>query len=154
MILFLLYYIEPLASPNSIVRYHFSLPALRRARPLPLAGLCLAGLCLVLAGCGEHEAPRKVSGGDPARGQRLMAHYQCTACHAIPEVPGAVGDAGPPLDQFGLRSYIAGGIPNTADNLTRWLDNPQAVKPGSAMPDLGVSPEEARHMAAYLFTLQ
>jgi len=149
MILFLLYYIEPLASPNSIVRYHFSLPALPHACLLAIAGLCLA-----VAGCGEHEAPRKANGGDPARGQRLMAHYQCTACHAIPEVPGAVGDVGPPLEQFGLRSYIAGGIPNTADNLTRWLDNPQAVKPGTAMPDLGVSPEEARHMAAYLYTLR
>jgi cytochrome c len=150
MILFLLYYIEPLASPNSIVRYHFSCLALRRAHLLPIAGLCLA----LLAGCGEHEAPRQVSGGDPARGKHLMAQYQCTACHAIPEVPGAVGDAGPPLAQFGRRSYIAGGIPNTADNLTRWLDNPQAVKPGTAMPDLGVSPEEARHMAAYLLSLR
>lgn len=83
-----------------------------------------------------------------------MAHYQCTACHAIPEVPGAVGDAGPPLAQFGLRSYIAGGIPHTPRNLVRWLDNPQAVKPGTAMPDLGVSPQEAVHMAAYLATLR
>jgi cytochrome c2 len=148
MILFLLYYIEPSASSDSIVRNHFHLLALPRA-------LCLAGMCAaLLAGCGERDVPKKVSGGDPAQGQRLMAHYQCTACHAIPEVPGAVGDAGPPLAQFGRRSYIAGGIPNTADNLTRWLDNPPAMKPGTGMPDLGVSPQEARHMAAYLFTLQ
>jgi cytochrome c2 len=130
------------------VRNHFALPTLPRA-------LCLAGLCTaLLAGCGEREAPRQVSGGDRARGQRLMAHYQCTACHAIPEVPGAVGNAGPPLEQFGRRSYIAGGIPNTAPNLVRWLDNPPAMKPGTAMPDLGVSPEEARHMAAYLYSLR
>jgi cytochrome c len=148
MILFLLYYIEPSALSNSIVRNHFPLPALPRA-------LCLAGVCTaLLAGCGEREAPRQVSGGDPVRGQRLMAHYQCTACHAIPEVPGAVGNAGPSLEQFGRRSYIAGGIPNTAPNLVRWLDNPPAMKPGTGMPDLGVSPGEARHMAAYLFTLQ
>lgn len=108
----------------------------------------------LLAGCGEREAPRQVSGGDAVRGQRLMAHYQCTACHAVPGVPGAVGNVGPPLDQFGRRSYIAGSIPNTAPNLVRWLDNPPAMKPGTAMPDLGVSPGEARHMAAYLFTLQ
>jgi cytochrome c2 len=150
MIFLLLYYIEPLTPSNSTVRYHFARPPPPRTRLLYLAGLCLA----LLAGCGEHEAPRQVRGGDPARGQRLMAQYQCTACHAIPEVPGPVGDAGPPLEQFALRSYIAGGIPNTADNLVRWLDNPQAMKPGSAMPDLGVSPEEARHMAAYLYTLR
>ncbi len=132
------------------MRYHFFLPAMPRVRPLCVAGLCLA----LLAGCGERETPRAVSGGDPLQGQRLMAQYQCTACHAIPEVPGAAGNAGPPLELFGRRSYIAGGIPNTPQNLTRWLDNPQAVKPGTAMPDLGVSPDEARHMAAYLLTLQ
>jgi cytochrome c len=69
-------------------------------------------------------------------------------------VPGAVGNAGPPLEQFGRRSYIAGGIPNTVPNLVRWLDNPPAMKPGTAMPDLGVSLEEARHMAAYLYSLR
>ena len=132
------------------MRNHFPLPSLPRSRRLCAAGLCLA----LLAGCGESEAPQPVSGGDPLQGQRLMAQYQCTACHAVPEVPGAAGNAGPPLELFGRRSYIAGGIPNTPSNLTRWLDNPQAVKPGTAMPDLGVSPEEARHMAAYLLTLR
>jgi len=132
------------------VRYHFALLAPLRPRALYAAGLCLA----LLGGCGKQDTPRPVGDGNPARGQRLMAQYQCTACHAIPEVPGAVGNAGPPLDKFGRRSYIAGGIPNTAPNLTRWLDNPQAVKPGTAMPDLGVSPAEARDMAAYLLTLK
>jgi cytochrome c2 len=108
----------------------------------------------LLAGCGKRDMQPGVSGGDPGQGQRLMAQYQCTACHAIPEVPGAAGNAGPPLDQLGRRSYIAGGIPNTPDALTRWIDNPQAMKPGTPMPDLGVSPAEARHMAAYLFTLK
>ncbi|MEW6371018.1 MAG: c-type cytochrome [Pseudomonadota bacterium] len=117
---------------------------------------CALLLCvLALAGCGKGEetAPR-VSGGDPRQGQRLMAQYQCAACHEIPEVPGAHGNAGPPLASFGRRSYIAGGIPNLPDELIRWLDNPQAVKPGSPMPDVGVSPAEARHMAAYLYTLR
>lgn len=132
------------------MRNHFSLPSLPRPRRLCAAGLCLA----LLAGCGEREAPQPVNGGDPLQGQRLMAQYQCTACHAVPEVPGAAGNAGPPLELFGRRSYIAGGIPNTPPNLARWLDNPQAVKPGTAMPDLGVSPDEARHMAAYLLTLR
>jgi cytochrome c2 len=110
---------------------------------------------LALAGCGKgEEAAPKVAGGDPRQGQRLMAQYQCAACHEIPEVPGAHGNAGPPLASFGRRSYIAGGIPNVPEELMRWLDNPQAVKPGNPMPDLGVSPAEARHMAAYLYTLR
>lgn len=125
--------------------------------PLPRACLSLPLSLALLAGCAEERAPLRpmqISGGDAGRGRELMAQYQCTACHAIPEVPGAAGNAGPPLDQFGRRSYIAGGIPNTPSSLVRWLDDPQALKPGTPMPDLGVSPDEARHMAAYLFTLR
>lgn len=130
------------------MRNYFFLPRIPRFLPL-----CAAGV-LALAGCGERTTPVRVSGGDPDQGRRLMAAYQCTACHAIPDVPGAAGNAGPPLEKSGLRAYIAGGIPNTPPNLVRWLDNPPAMKPGTAMPDLGVSPEEARHMAAYLYTLR
>ena len=132
------------------MRNQFPRLALLHARRLGALGLC-AGL---LAACGEREMPPAAAGGDPAQGQRLMAQYQCTACHAIPEVPGAAGNLGPPLDGFGRRSYIAGGIPNTPAALARWLDNPQAMKPGTPMPDLGVSPIEAQHMAAYLATLR
>jgi len=124
---------------------------------LPLSRCpCALLLCaLALAGCGKsEEAAPRVSGGDPQQGRRLMTQYQCAACHEIPEVPGAHGNAGPPLESFGRRSYIAGGIPNVPEELIRWLDNPQALKPGSPMPDLGVSPAEARHMAAYLYTLR
>ena len=131
------------------MRNQFPRSALRYARRLGALGLC-AGL---LAACGERAASGAAS-GDPDQGRRLMAQYQCTACHAIPEVPGAAGNTGPPLEGFGRRSYIAGGIPNTPAALARWLDNPQAMKPGTLMPDLGVSPDEARHMAAYLGTLR
>ncbi|MFC5461120.1 c-type cytochrome [Massilia niabensis] len=131
------------------MRNQSSPPALPPARLLQALGLCLA-----LTGCGERTTQAAVKGGDPVQGQRLMAQYQCTACHAIPDVPGAAGNFGPPLEGFGRRSYIAGGIPNTPDALTRWLDNPQSMKPGTPMPDLGVSPGEARHMAAYLATLR
>jgi cytochrome c len=128
-----------------------SFPISRCWPRLPGVLLCT----LALAGCGKDEAAAPaVAGGDPKQGQQLIAQYQCAACHQIPEVPGAHGNAGPPLVAFGHKSYIAGGIPNVPENLIRWLDNPQAMKPGTLMPDVGVSPEEARHMAAYLYTLE
>ena len=113
---------------------------------------------LLLSACGEaptpSQAPRKVSGGDVKLGKRLMEQYQCGACHVIPDVAAASGRAGPPLEAFGRRSYFAGGIPNLPDPLARWLVDPPAMKPGTMMPAMGVSPAEARHMAAYLYTLR
>jgi cytochrome c1 len=68
-------------------------------------------------------------------------------------VPGAWNYVGPALDQMGERAYIAGVLPNTPDNMERWLRDPAAVKPGTAMPDLGVSEQDARDIAAFLRTL-
>jgi cytochrome c1 len=64
-----------------------------------------------------------------------------SACHVIPGVPGARGMVGPPLTMFARRAYIAGQLPNEPDNLLRWLQDPQAVEPGTAMPNLGVGPQ-------------
>lgn len=108
----------------------------------------------ILAGCGEKAAPRSVQGGDAVVGKRLLDQYQCGSCHAIPAIPAASGTVGPPLSGFGKRSYIAGRIPNQAPALVQWLIDPPAMKPGTMMPNLGVSDADARHMAAYLYTLQ
>lgn len=116
--------------------------------------LMLAVLSATLAGCGEEPPPRPVAGGDAKLGKRLIEQYQCSACHTIPGVAGAASNAGPPLQSFARRSYIAGRIPNHAEPLTRWLMDPPAMKPGTMMPQLGVSETEARHIAAYLYTLQ
>ena len=113
--------------------------------------LCLAALAACTP---DQPAPRQVPGGEARTGQRLVSQYQCGSCHKIPGVPAAVGQAGPPLDAFGLRSYIAGQFPNEPEALARWISNPPAMKPGTLMPDMGVSPADARHMAAYLYTLQ
>jgi cytochrome c len=92
--------------------------------------------------------------GDAQRGQRLLAQYQCGSCHAIPGVPASQGNTAAPLDAFGQRSYIAGRIPNNAEALARWIVSPAARIPGTTMPSMGVSSDEARDMAAYLGTLQ
>jgi cytochrome c len=62
--------------------------------------------------------------------------------------------AAPPLHRFYQRSFIAGRLPNTEDNLIRWIQDPQQVEPGTAMPDLGVTEDEARDIAAYLYQQQ
>jgi cytochrome c1 len=59
-----------------------------------------------------------------------------------------------PLDAFGVRSYIAGQVPNRPDTLARWIAEPAALVPGTSMPDMGVSDADARDMAAYLGSLR
>lgn len=121
--------------------------------------LALAG-SLALTGCGDDagaNAPARHnlrSAGDPEHGKTLIREYGCGACHTIPGVRGARGMVAPPLTAFGRRTFIAGQLPNEPQNLVRWITGPPGVEPGTAMPDLGVSTEEARHIAAYLYTLR
>lgn len=61
---------------------------------------------------------------------------------------------GPPLDHFARRSFIAGEASNTSDNLIKWIEAPESIEPGTAMPNLGVTAGTARDMAAYLYTLR
>lgn len=124
------------------------------AASLPLRAGWAVALALFASGCAKEEAVPRVAGGDAGRGLHLVRQYQCGACHAIPGVPGAGGDAGPSLAYTGRLGYIAGRIPNQPANMVRWLQDPPALKPDTAMPSLGVSEEEARHMAAYLYTLR
>lgn len=127
----------------------FSLPDISAPGRAGALLLCAA----VLAGCGK-DAPRQVPGGDAEQGLRLVTQYQCGACHTIPKVPGATGEVGPTLEQVGRISYIAAGIPNQPDTMVRWLRDPPAMKPGTKMPALGITETEARHMAAFLYTLR
>ena len=128
---------------------------MRVFRPMSAAPTAALLLCaLALGACEDRSEPTRVAGGDAKLGKRLMEQYQCGSCHAIPEVAAARGTLGPSLDKFGRKSYIAGAIPNLPNALTQWLVDPPAMKPGTTMPNLGVSPAEARSMAAYLYTLQ
>lgn len=83
----------------------------------------------------------------------MLRAHGCGACHTIPGVEGAVAWVGPPLMEWARRGYVAGRLPNAPENLVAWLRDPQAISPGSAMPNLGLTEEEARDAAAYLFTL-
>jgi cytochrome c1 len=97
--------------------------------------------------------PPESRNGRPDRGAELITRYGCGSCHTIPGVNRADGLVGPPLTRFGARSYVAGQLPNNADNLRRWISDPQAVEPGTAMPNLGVTAIDAQDIAAYLYTL-
>lgn len=91
--------------------------------------------------------------GDAMAGRDALQQYLCVTCHAIPGVPGARHHVGPSLAGMADRSRIAGVLPNTPDNMRQWLMDPQRIKPGSAMPALGLREQDARDIAAFLRTL-
>jgi cytochrome c2 len=91
------------------------------------------------------------TGGDPVRGEAAIATHGCGSCHVIPGIRVAVGKVGPPLSDFAERSYIAGNAPNTPRNLAAWIRRPDSIEPGTVMPTLGVSQQEARDISAYLY---
>lgn len=91
---------------------------------------------------------------DPVeRGRSLLVQYRCGSCHTIPGVPASRGQVATPLSAWSQRSYIAGRLPNRTEVLVRWIVDPQSLVPGTLMPDMGVSPEEAQAMASYLYSL-
>ena len=109
---------------------------------------------MTLAACAPKPAPTALTGGDPDRGKTLIGSAGCGACHTTPGVRGARGLVGPPLTQIASRSIIAGVLPNTPSNLIRWIEAPQSVVPGNAMPNMELNDHDARDIAAYLETLR
>ncbi len=100
------------------------------------------------------EAYPTVTGGDWHRGAALIRSYNCGSCHMIPGISDAQGLVGPPLMMFGRRTFIAGELPNSPANLVHWIASPESVEPKTAMPNLGLSDQQARDVAAYLYTLR
>ena len=120
----------------------------------------LVAMVMLAAGCGA-DAYRltdadanALAGGDPDRGRERIREYGCTGCHTVRGVSGAHGRVGPPLAGLASRIYIAGALPNSPANLVRWIEDPTVVDPKTAMPDLDVTPSDARDIAAYLYTLR
>jgi cytochrome c len=109
-----------------------------------------------LAGGGPEEvrlAPAPNVAGDPNDGRRLFVATGCGGCHTLPAIPAATGVIGPNLTNVVLRPTLAGEtIEMSPDNLIRFLLDPAALKPGTSMPNLGLSEQQARDIAAYMYS--
>ena len=114
--------------------------------------LSLAVLAL-LSGCSkELPTTEPLTGGNPRKGQELIARYGCAACHQIKGIAHADSKVGPSLKEVRDTGYIGGVLPNSADNMIRWIMHPSRYSPRTAMPELVMSEAEARDMAAYLYS--
>jgi cytochrome c len=113
---------------------------------------------LLAAGCGSRNNVRhqaaQLTGGDPDKGPAAIGRYGCGSCHDIPGVRNATGTVGPPLTAIARRTYLAGHVPNTPNDMVRWIQHPQQLEHGTAMPEMHVTDADARDIAAYLYTLR
>jgi len=101
------------------------------------------------------SAPARQAGGAAAQlGQAVFASEGCDDCHQIRGTP-AKGQVGPDLTHLASRMTLAGAtIPNDRTSLTDWLRDPQKVKPGNKMPELGLTSEDIADLVAYLEELR
>ena len=139
-------------SPNAGMRH------LAAGLPCPLAltappawRTAALAWALLAGGCGEPVAPLQVADGDAARGRAAIERVGCTACHTIPGIASHGAQVGPPLVSLRERGYLGGVLPNTPQNMVRWLRHPTEVAPLTAMPDLGLTEAEAADIAASLY---
>jgi cytochrome c2 len=103
-------------------------------------------LLLAAAGCGGHG-----SSPESRAGHQLVGAFGCGGCHEIAGVAGADGQVGPSLNDLSRRRVIAGSLPNTPENVARWIHDPKAIDPETLMPDLGVTQTQAQAIADYLY---
>ncbi len=116
--------------------------------------LTAIGLGSALSGCGTPDpTPNRSIDGDSRSGAIWITRSGCGSCHQIPGIMHAEGLVGPPLIHFSKRTIVAGYLPNTPANLVRWIQHPQEVAPGNAMPEAGLTEQQARDIAAYLYAL-
>ncbi|HEY2546077.1 MAG TPA: cytochrome c oxidase subunit II [Candidatus Acidoferrum sp.] len=89
-----------------------------------------------------------------AAGRRVFETTACVDCHAVGGTNGT-GRFGPDLTHLMSRSTIAAGAAaNTKENLRLWIQNPDAIKPGSLMPAMQLTDADLDALVRYLETLQ
>jgi cytochrome c len=125
-------------------------------RPIRLTLVAFAPVILII-GCDKDTVAKDadaMTGGDYRKGALAIRDNGCASCHTIPGIPGADSKVGPPLTGISQRTYLAGIIANTPENLVKWIQNPPGVDEKTAMPDMHLSEREARDIASYLYTLR
>jgi cytochrome c2 len=132
-----------------------------RNKPLLITAWSLGAVALLALGfyaderyeIGELEAKAQaMTMGNVARGQQAFGKYGCGGCHTVHHIPQAGGTVGPPLDGVAARGIIGGRLSNTPDHMRAWIEDPQKISPGTAMPNVGVTKQDSRDIAAFLYT--
>jgi cytochrome c oxidase subunit 2 len=101
---------------------------------------------------GQQQVPAEPT-GEALQGQQVLLGSSCVYCHSISGT-NATGTVGPDLTHVASRTTLAAGaIPNTPEELARWIEDPQSIKPGTQMPASGLTPTQLQQLVAYLQSL-
>ncbi len=130
----------------ALVAFMQRLPALKAAEFRSLNDSGAAAQCVATGPAAERMA-------DANRGRTAVTQHACNGCHTIPGITGSDVHVGPPLRGMARRRLIAGAVPNTPEQMVRWLTDPRSIDPQTTMPAMQVSDQDARDIAAFLATL-
>ncbi len=101
----------------------------------------------------EQQQQRAVQDSSVAEGRAIFQKNACINCHTIAGTE-ATGHFGPDLTHLMSRDTIASGaLPNTRDNLQKWIENPDSLKPGALMPAMKLDNHDLNAVTSYLMTL-
>jgi len=102
----------------------------------------------------KEQAPQDSDPEAVKSGRKAFLAQSCVNCHRVAGTP-AQGKYAPDLTHLMSRQTLAAGmIPNTPENLRRWIDDPQKIKPGCLMPAFGLSDRDRDAIVDYLVTLR
>jgi cytochrome c oxidase subunit 2 len=102
----------------------------------------------------EHEASPAVEDPAAADGKAEFLAQTCVNCHPV-RGTAAKGSYAPDLTHLMSRQTLAAGmVPNSPAELSRWIDDPQKIKPGCLMPAFGLTASERDRIVGYLRTLR
>jgi cytochrome c1 len=90
--------------------------------------------------------------GRAERGPELIRHYGCHACHVVPNMTATKATVGPRLDRLNDQVYLVGELANTPENFVLWVQHPRELRPQTAMPNLRVTDQDARDLAAFFYS--
>ena len=122
---------------------------------LACASRALVLACASLVACdGPPDRTPMLGDASAANGLRLVAVKGCVACHTFPDVKWPRGGLGPSLEDFGRQGLIAGRLPNQPGVLMQFVRDAPALVPGTAMPTIPMTDQEARDVTAYLLSLK
>ncbi len=102
---------------------------------------------------GQQAPPAESTDALAQQGKSVFTQSTCVGCHTITGL--SAGRIGPDLTHFASRKRFAGELlDSTPDNVAKWIENPDHMKPGALMPNLGMTSEQSKALAAYLLTLK